>query len=77
MTVRSPRSYNSQLGVPLSVWQLNATDEMAIFEAGISHSEEMENLKRVIEPSIGIFTNIGTAHEEGFDSIEAKIRAKP
>ncbi|HEY8968270.1 MAG TPA: bifunctional UDP-N-acetylmuramoyl-tripeptide:D-alanyl-D-alanine ligase/alanine racemase, partial [Puia sp.] len=64
--VRSPKSYNSQIGVPLSVWQLNESHELAIFEAGISRKGEMGNLQRIIQPTIGIFTNIGEAHSEGF-----------
>ncbi|MBN8855754.1 MAG: bifunctional UDP-N-acetylmuramoyl-tripeptide:D-alanyl-D-alanine ligase/alanine racemase [Sphingobacteriales bacterium 50-39] len=64
--VRSPKSYNSQIGVPLSVWQLNESHELAIFEAGISRGAEMGKLQRIIQPTIGIFTNIGEAHSEGF-----------
>ena len=74
--VRSPRSYNSQIGVPLSVWQMNSMHEMAIFEAGISQSGEMENLEPIIRPGIGIFTNIGEAHSEGFANIQKKIAEK-
>ena len=64
--VRSPKSYNSQVGVPLSVWQMNATYDMAIFEAGISEPDEMMALQDIIRPNIGVFTNIGQAHEENF-----------
>jgi alanine racemase len=64
--VRSPKSYNSQIGVPLSVWQLNESHELAIFEAGISRKGEMDKLQQIIRPTIGIFTNIGEAHSEGF-----------
>ncbi|OFY47428.1 MAG: hypothetical protein A2W85_01830 [Bacteroidetes bacterium GWF2_41_31] len=64
--VRSPKSYNSQIGVPLSVWQMNETHEMALFEAGISEPEEMQKLQPIIQPTIGIFTNIGGAHDENF-----------
>lgn len=64
--VRSPRSYNSQIGVPLSVWQLAPTHELAIFEAGISQKNEMEQLRAVMQPTIGVWTNIGAAHNEGF-----------
>lgn len=64
--VRSPRSYNSQIGVPLSVWQLNEEAELGIFEAGISEMGEMNALKRMIKPTIGILTNIGGAHQENF-----------
>ncbi len=64
--VRSPKSYNSQVGVPLSVWQMNDSYDMAIFEAGISESDEMMALQDIIRPNIGVFTNIGQAHEENF-----------
>jgi alanine racemase len=74
--VRSPKSYNSQVGVPLSVWQMNDQHTLGIFEAGISLPNEMQNLKKVIQPTIGIFTNIGTAHDEGFQSKEQKIQEK-
>jgi alanine racemase len=74
--VRSPKSYNSQIGVPLSVWQMNPNHNLAIFEAGISKPKEMELLQKVIKPTIGIFTNIGTAHSEGFESDVQKITEK-
>jgi alanine racemase len=74
--VKSPKSYNSQIGVPLSVWQMGVEHNLAIFEAGISTTNEMSNLQRVIKPTIGIFTNIGPAHSEGFQSMEAKIQEK-
>ena len=74
--VKSPRSYNSQLGVPLSVWELTETHDLAVFEAGISKEGEMANLQRIIRPDMGILTNIGTAHEEGFRSIRVKLREK-
>ena len=64
--VRSPKSYNSQIGVPLSVWQMEAANDLAIFEAGISKPDEMEKLQSIIRPTIGIFTNIGEAHNEKF-----------
>ncbi|MDR2556192.1 MAG: bifunctional UDP-N-acetylmuramoyl-tripeptide:D-alanyl-D-alanine ligase/alanine racemase [Bacteroidales bacterium] len=64
--VKSPKSYNSQIGVPLSVWGIKNNDEFAIFEAGISEPNEMDALKKIINPTIGIFTNIGTAHDEYF-----------
>ncbi len=76
VVIKSPKSYNSQIGVPLSVWQLNSTAEMAIFEAGISEKGEMEHIARVIRPTMGIFTNIGTAHDAGFSSAEEKIIEK-
>jgi alanine racemase len=74
--VRSPKSYNSQIGVPLSVWQMNEWHELAIFEAGISESGEMSNLEKIIQPTIGIFTNIGEAHSEGFINLRQKINEK-
>ncbi|MFN8436778.1 MAG: bifunctional UDP-N-acetylmuramoyl-tripeptide:D-alanyl-D-alanine ligase/alanine racemase [Cytophagales bacterium] len=74
--VKSPKSYNSQIGVPLSVWQIQNHHNLAIFEAGISTVDEMEILEKIIQPTIGIFTNIGTAHDEGFDSLQTKIKEK-
>ena len=74
--VASPKSYNSQIGVPLSVWQMNADHQIALFEAGISQVGEMAALREVIEPTIGIFTNIGTAHDENFQSREQKVAEK-
>lgn len=74
--VRSPKSFNSQVGAPLSVWQLETGHELAIFEAGISRMGEMEKLAPVIACNIGLFTNIGEAHREGFPSREEKIRQK-
>ena len=74
--VRSPRSYNSQIGVPLSVWQLHEGAELALFEAGISQPGEMENLEKIICPNIGILTNIGTAHDAGFESQQQKMIEK-
>jgi len=74
--VRSPKSYNSQVGVPLSVWQMNEQHTLALFEAGISQPGEMERLARVIQPTIGIFTNIGPAHRDGFASKTDKVREK-
>ncbi|MBK7406747.1 MAG: hypothetical protein IPJ40_00920 [Saprospirales bacterium] len=74
--VRSPKSYNSQVGVPLSVWQMQTTHELALFEAGISQVGEMEHLAPVIAPTIGLLTNIGDAHNEGFPSQESKLREK-
>src|SRR5688572_13406856 len=64
--LRSPKSYNSQTGVPLSVWLLNAGHQLAIFEAGISLPGEMEKLERIIRPGMGIITNIGSAHDRNF-----------
>lgn len=74
--VRSPKSYNSQIGVPLSVWQIDGSHDIAVIEAGISKPDEMENLRKIIRPTIGIFTNIGPAHGKNFDSIEQKINEK-
>lgn len=74
--VKSPKSYNSQIGVPLSVWQLNDTHTLGIFEAGISQLHEMKSLQEIIHPSIGIFTNIGSAHDEGFRSRKQKVTEK-
>jgi Alr-MurF fusion protein len=73
---RSPKSYNSQVGVPLSVWLMDDNTQLGIFEAGISMPGEMENLQRIIQPDIGIFTNIGEAHQENFSSLEQKIDEK-
>ena len=74
--VRSPRSYNSQIGVPLSVWQLHEGAELALMEAGISQPGEMEKLEKIIRPNIGILTNIGTAHDAGFESQQQKLIEK-
>ena len=73
---RSPRSYNSQIGVPLSVWQLNEQTELAIFEAGISEVGEMSRLQPIIQPTIGVITYIGAEHGENFPSLEAKRAEK-
>lgn len=74
--VRSPKSYNSQIGVPLSVWQMNEQHTLAIFEAGISEQGEMQRLEKMIRPTIGILTNIGEAHGEGFIDDDHKFREK-
>ncbi|MBC7588219.1 MAG: bifunctional UDP-N-acetylmuramoyl-tripeptide:D-alanyl-D-alanine ligase/alanine racemase [Chitinophagaceae bacterium] len=74
--VRSPRSYNSQIGVPLSVWQMDAQHTLGIFEAGISEIGEMGYLEKIIQPTIGVFTNIGDAHNEGFVDCAQKIEEK-
>jgi len=74
--VRSPKSFNSQIGVPLSVWLMEKNNELAVFEAGISQPGEMEKLECIIQPSIGIFTNIGEAHSEGFLNQRQKINEK-
>ena len=73
---RSPKSYNSQIGVPLSVWQLSEKTELAIFEAGISEIGEMQRLQPIIQPTIGVITYIGTEHGENFPSLEAKRAEK-
>lgn len=73
---RSPKSYNSQIGVPLSVWQMNEHTQLAIFEAGISQPGEMERLERIIRPTIGVITYIGAEHGENFPSLEAKRAEK-
>ena len=74
--VRSPKSYNSQIGVPLSVWQMSASNTLGIFEAGISQPDEMQQLAKIIAPNIGVFTSIGEAHGEGFLNIRQKINEK-
>jgi alanine racemase len=74
--VRSPRSYNSQIGVSLSVWQMNESNGLGIFEAGISQADEMKKLEKIIRPTIGIFTNIGEAHNEGFKNLQHKVKEK-
>lgn len=74
--IRSPKSYNSQIGVPLSVWKLNEETELGIFEAGISKMGEMEKLQPIISPTIGIFTNLGDAHQEGFSGLKQKAAEK-
>ena len=72
----NPKSYNSQIGVPLSIWQLNSNHTLGVFEAGISTVDEMENLSNIIQANIGILTHLGTAHNEGFDSPEQKLVEK-
>lgn len=74
--IRSPKSYNSQIGVPLSVISINEKHNLGIFEAGISTKNEMEKLEKIIQPTIGILTNIGSAHDEGFFNLEEKITEK-
>lgn len=73
---KNPKSYNSQVGVPLSLWNLNSDHEIGIFEAGISQPGEMEKLESMIRPVLGIFTNIGSAHEENFMNLDEKIQEK-
>jgi Alr-MurF fusion protein len=74
--VRSPRSYNSQIGVPLSLWQISELNELALIEAGISQTGEMHLLETMIKPDIGVLTNIGGAHDQGFESMQSKISEK-
>lgn len=74
--VRSPRSYNSQVGVPLSVWLMEPDNDIAIFEAGISKPSEMNRLERILMPEIGIITNIGAAHQENFSTVRQKLQEK-
>ena len=74
--IRSPRSYNSQIGVPLSVWEMDEKHELAIFEAGISQKGEMDALANIIQPTIGILTSMGTAHQEGFENEKEKRNEK-
>ena len=76
VVTRSPRSYNSQIGVPLSVWMMNENTEVGVFEAGISEMGEMEVLQPIIQPTIGILTNIGGAHQENFASLQDKCMEK-
>ena len=73
---RSPKSYNSQIGVPLSVWLLNKQSEIGIFEAGISKKDEMRQLWKIIKPTIGVLSNIGLAHQENFQSLQDKCIEK-
>ncbi|MFW5753997.1 MAG: bifunctional UDP-N-acetylmuramoyl-tripeptide:D-alanyl-D-alanine ligase/alanine racemase [Marinilabiliaceae bacterium] len=74
--VRSPRSYNSQVGVPLSLWNLSDRAELGIFEAGISLPGEMKRLERIIRPTMGLFTTLGQAHQENFSTLDEKLHEK-
>ncbi|UUF15850.1 MULTISPECIES: bifunctional UDP-N-acetylmuramoyl-tripeptide:D-alanyl-D-alanine ligase/alanine racemase [Flavobacterium] len=74
--IRSPKSYNSQVGVPLSVIAINGKHNLGIFEAGISTVNEMVNLEKIIKPNIGVLTSIGSAHDEGFENLTQKIKEK-
>lgn len=76
LVVRSPKSFNSQVGVPLSIFGINENHTLGIFEAGISLRGEMQKLEQIIQPTIGIFTHLGTAHQEGFTTVEEKIIEK-
>lgn len=73
---RSPRSYNSQIGVPLSVWEMDDDTQLGVFEVGISKVDEMANLAPIVAPSIGVFTNLGEAHQENFSSLKQKCSEK-
>ena len=74
--VKNSKSYNSQIGVPLSVWQINSSNNLGIFEAGISTVGEMQRLEEIIKPDIGILTHIGPAHAEGFENEAQKVTEK-
>ena len=76
VVTRSPRSYNSQIGVPLSVWMMGEETTLGIFEAGISQQGEMDNLQKIIRPTIGIITNISEAHQENFSNMQEKCDEK-
>ena len=76
VVTRSPRSYNSQIGVPLSVWLLDKQTQVALFEAGISQTGEMQALRDIIQPTIGILTSMGQAHQENFRSMDEKCQEK-
>ena len=76
VVTRSPKSYNSQIGVPLSVWLLEKNTDIALFEAGISQTGEMQALRDIIQPSIGILTSIGQAHQENFRTMDEKCQEK-
>jgi alanine racemase len=73
---KSPKSYNSQVGVPLSIFGIESYHQVAILEAGISKAGEMAVLEEMIKPNLGIFTNLGTAHQEGFESVDSKLQEK-
>lgn len=74
--VKSPKSYNSQIGVPISLLEIGEGHEVGVFEAGISRMDEMEKLEEMIKPTLGIFTNLGEAHDDGFDSLSQKLSQK-
>lgn len=74
--VKSPKSYNSQVGVPISLLEIRKNHELGVFEAGISKRGEMKKLGKMIQPSLGIFTNLGEAHDDGFDSASHKLTEK-
>ena len=74
--VRSPRSYNSQIGVPMSIWEMTGESQLAIFEAGVSQNGEMKSLQKMIRPNVGIITNVGDEHNDGFESLRHKCEEK-
>jgi alanine racemase len=74
--VRNPKSYNSQIGVPISVWQINEKNDLGIFEAGISLPNEMDKLEAIIQPEVGVLTHLGSAHDEGFANMREKVLEK-
>ncbi|MEM7162055.1 MAG: bifunctional UDP-N-acetylmuramoyl-tripeptide:D-alanyl-D-alanine ligase/alanine racemase [Bacteroidota bacterium] len=74
--VKTPKSYNSQIGVPISIFGITKVHDLGVFEAGISCENEMDKLEKIIQPDIGIFTNIGNAHDEFFESKDLKAREK-
>ncbi|MBQ5408229.1 MAG: bifunctional UDP-N-acetylmuramoyl-tripeptide:D-alanyl-D-alanine ligase/alanine racemase, partial [Prevotella sp.] len=76
VVTRSPRSYNSQIGVPLSVWLLNEQTQVGVFEAGISEPGEMQSLHDIIQPTIGVLTSLGSAHQRNFRSMDEKCMEK-
>lgn len=76
VVTRSPRSYNSQIGVPLSVWLLDEHSQMGLFEAGVSQPGEMGSLRDIIQPTLGVFTTLGDAHQENFHSLQQKCTEK-
>lgn len=76
VVTRSPRSYNSQIGVPLSVWNLTGQTQLGIFEAGVSQCGEMDALQAIVQPTVGLFTNLSGAHQENFSSMKQKAKEK-
>lgn len=74
--IRNPKSFNSQVGVPLSIWGMNEQHQLGLFEAGVSKTDEMELLQKIINPDIGVFTFLGGAHDEGFKNLEEKLEQK-
>jgi alanine racemase len=74
--VKSPKSYNSQIGVPLSLWNISNEYNLALIEVGISKKGEMDRLEKIVSPDIGILTSFGNAHNEGFNNKLEKLREK-